>query len=277
VFVWTVNVGGDYFSTLRLPIVAGRALSRTDDVRAPRAAVVNETLARRLSPDGSALGRTFSTRHGTLVTVVGIARDAKYADFAERTPPLVYFPIDQVWQPHQTLLVRTAGAPAPLALGIQEAVRSFDVALPRPTVTTLESATGITLLPQRIAAIVTGVLGGVGLLLATLGLYGIIAYSVNRRTREMGVRVALGARRADVLRLVIGEGMRLAVGGVVIGLILATAVTRLIAGFLFDVSALDVVTFAGMSLLFIVVALLATYLPARRAAGADPMAALRSE
>jgi putative ABC transport system permease protein len=142
---------------------------------------------------------------------------------------------------------------------------------------TLEVASGITLLPQRIAAIVTATLGGVGLLLAALGLYGIIAYSVNRRTREMGVRVALGARRADVLRLVVREGMRLAFGGVVIGLVLSAAAGRLIAGFLFDVSTLDLVTFAGMSTLFVVVALLASYLPARRAAGADPMTALRSE
>ena len=276
VFVWLVNVGGDYFSTLRIPVMAGRALAPTDDERAPRVAVINETLAKRLAPDGTALGRSF-TRDGQLVTVVGIARDAKYADLTETTPPLVYYSVEQFWQSNQTLLVRTAGNPAQLAAGIHDAVRSIDPSLPRAAVTTLESATGITLLPQRIAAIVTGALGGVGLLLAALGLYGVIAYSVSRRTHEMGIRVALGARRADVLGLVFREGMRLAVSGVVIGLVLAAGATRLIAGLLFDVSSLDAVTFVGMSVLFIGVALMATYLPARRAARSDPMAALRSE
>jgi predicted permease len=275
-FVWLVNVGSDYFSTLRIPVVAGRALARTDDDRAPRVAVINETLAKRLAPNGNALGRTF-TRHGQLVTVVGVARDARYADLAETTPPLVYYSNEQFWESRQTLLVRITGNPAQVASGIQAALRSLDPMLPRPGVTTLENATGITLLPQRIAAIVTGVLGGVGLLLATLGLYGVIAYSVNQRTREMGIRVALGARPFDVLGLVFREGIRLAVAGVAIGLVLAAAATRLIAGFLFDVSSLDAITFVGMSTLFIAVASVAIALPARRAAGSDPMTALRSE
>lgn len=275
-FVWFVNVGGDYFSTLRVPVMAGRALARTDDERAPRVAVINETLAKRLAPNGNALGRAFA-RGNELVTVVGIARDVKYADLTETTPPLVYYSVDQFWQSNQTLLVRVAGNPSQLASTIHDVIRSIDSSLPRTTVTTLETATGITLLPQRIAACVTGVLGGVGLLLAALGLYGVIAYSVNRRTREMGIRVALGARRSDVLGLVFREGMRLTVSGVVIGLILAAAATRLIAGLLFDVSSLDAITFAGMSVLFIAVALAAIYLPARRAASSDPMTALRSE
>ena len=126
-------------------------------------------------------------------------------------------------------------------------------------------------------AIVTGVLGGVGLLLAAVGLYGIIAYSVSRRTREIGVRVALGAQRWDVLGMVVREGMRLAGTGVVVGVLMAVAATRLIAGLLFNVSPIDGMTFAGMSVLFIAVALLASYLPARRAAATDPLTALRSD
>jgi predicted permease len=275
-FTWLTNVGGDYFGTLRMPIVAGRALSASDDDTRSPVAVVNETFARRLSNDGNVLGHTVM-RRGKTVTIVGIAKDAKYANLSEATPPMIYFPMLQAWQPHQTILIRGSVTIPHLTTGIRAAMREIDPAVPAPAVVTLERASGITVLTQRIAAIVTGTLGGIGLLLATLGLYGIIAYSVNRRTREIGLRIALGARPADVQRLVVREGMRLAFGGVALGLLLSAAATRLIAGFLFDVSALDAVTFASMSLLFVGVALVASYLPARRAAGSDPMTALRSE
>jgi ABC-type antimicrobial peptide transport system permease subunit len=154
---------------------------------------------------------------------------------------------------------------------------SINPSLPRPRVTTLRQASSIVLLPQRLAAIVTGVLGAVGLLLASVGLYGVMAYSANRRTREIGVRVALGAQRWNVLDLMMREGMRLAGLGILIGLVLAAAATRLMARFLFNVSPLDVATFAGMSIVLVSVALLATYLPARRAAALDPLLALRTE
>jgi ABC-type antimicrobial peptide transport system permease subunit len=139
----------------------------------------------------------------------------------------------------------------------------------------LKTATRVALLPQRVAAMVTGTLGGVGLLLATAGLYGIVAYSVSRRTREIGLRMALGARQGDVLRQIVGEGMLLAAKGVFLGLLLAAGATQLMKRFLFGVSPVDAVTFAGMSILFLAVALLASYLPARRAAEAEPMMALR--
>jgi putative ABC transport system permease protein len=183
----------------------------------------------------------------------------------------------QLWRPDQSILVRTAGDAASVAPAIQAAVRAIDVALPRPDVRTLRDETSIVLLPQRVAAMVTGVLGGVGLLLAVVGLYGVIAYSVTRRTREIGVRVALGAQRSDVLRLVLREGMGLATIGVVIGVALAAGATRLIAGLLLAVDPLDGATFAAMSGLLIAVTLLASYVPARRAARSDPMVALRSD
>jgi predicted permease len=275
--VWLSTVGADYLAALRIPVVQGRALARTDDERAPRVAVVNETLARRFWPDGSALGRTFGFR-GEQVTVVGIARDAKYDGPAEATPPFVYFSVAQFWEPRQTLMVRAArGTDERLAPAIQRAVRAIDPALPAPAVSTLREENGIVLLPQRVAAMVTGVLGGVGLLLASVGLYGTIAYSAGRRTREIGIRLALGARRADVLGMVVGDGMRLVGLGVAAGLLLAAAASRLLTRLLFGLSPLDVGTFAGMSALFVVVALVASYLPARRAAASDPMVALRAE
>ena len=270
------NVDADYFAVLRLPLASGRPIERTDDARAPRVAVVNETLARTLWPDGGALGRTFRF-HDERVTVVGVARDAKYASLAEQTPPMVYFPLAQQWRPAQTLILRSTVSPEQLAPAIQRAVRAFDPMLPRPAVGTLAHENSIVLLPQRVAATVTGALGAVGLLMASVGLYGLIAYSVGRRTREIGIRVALGARRAQVLGMIVRQGMRLTGAGVLLGLVAAAAATRLIARFLFDLSPLDPLTFAGSSALFLSVALLASYLPARRAAASDPMVALRNE
>jgi predicted permease len=271
-----VNVDRDYFAVLRLPIVGGRAFDATDDERAPRVAVINETLARRQWPDGNAIGSTFVARGGT-VRIIGIARDAKYANLTEATPSFVYFPMAQSWSGGQTLLVRTTADPVTLGPILRDAVRDIDPALPPPTVTTLERETSIVLLPQRVAASVTGVLGALGLMLAAVGLYGVMAYSASRRSREIGIRVALGAHRSDVLRIMLRQGLRLAGMGVIIGLVLAGAATRIMAGLLFGVSPLDAITFAAMSAVFIGVALVATYVPARRAAAADPMVVLRGE
>jgi predicted permease len=265
-----------YFDVVRIPFLLGRPFASSDDERSARVAIVNETLAKRLAPDGNALGRTFGFRRQR-VTVVGVVRDSKYGSLTERTPAFLYVPVAQQWRPDLAIMVRTTVAPASLAPALRDAVREIDPALPRPLLRTLEQETSIVLFPQRIAAIVTGVLGGVGLLLAAVGLYGIIAYSVSRRTREIGVRVALGAQRWDVLGMVVREGMRLAGTGVVVGVLMAAAATRLIAGLLFNVSPIDGMTFAGMSVLFIAVALLASYLPARRAAATDPLTALRSD
>lgn len=269
-------VDAEYLAVLRIPLQSGRAIAETDDESAPRVAVVNETFARRFWPNGSALGQTF-TYLRQRITIVGVAADAKYGSLSEQTPGFAYFPVRQQIPTSLVMLVRSTSSPEAMATGIQAAVRAIDPLLPRPLVTTLRQSNAIVLLPQRIAAIVTGVMGGVGLLLATLGLYGIIAYSVNRRTREIGLRVALGAARRDVVRLIVREGMRLAVVGVLVGLVLAVAATRLLSGLLFSVSPLDATTFIAMSALFVTVAFVASYLPARRAAGADPMAALRGE
>ena len=270
------DVDAGYFSVLRMPIVRGRPFAASDDERAPNVAVINETLARRAWPEGDAIGSTFEFR-GERVTVVGIARDAKYADLGPETPSFAYFPISQLWRPAHTLLVRTEGDPLGLAPALERSIHSIDPAIPRPTVVSLEQATSIVLLPQRVASMVTGALGVLGLLLAAVGLYGIIAYSASRRTREIGVRVALGARRADVLGLIVRDGMRLAAVGAILGLVLAAGATRLLESFLFGVSPLDVVTFALGAAVFLGVALVASYLPARTAAAEDPVEALRAE
>lgn len=275
------QVGPEYFATLRLPIVAGRPIEPADDERSMRVAVVNTTFAHRFWPDRSALGRTF--RYGDQrITIVGIARDARYASLTESwqgasTPPVVYLPLAQQWRQRMVLMVGTRVAPATLAPAIQDAAQSIDRGVPRLSIMTLTDAMSLGLLPQRVAALVTGVLGAIGLVLAAIGLYGIIAYSVGRRTKEIGIRLALGARAADVLRMILGEGLRLTAVGVAIGLALAAALTRLIAGFLVGLSPLDGVTYAGVAVVFVGVALVASWIPARRAAGSDVAEVLRSD
>jgi predicted permease len=274
--VWLSNVDPEYFAVLRVPLLAGRDFTEADDAQAPRVAVINETLARRYWPDGSAVGRTFQMRNER-VTIVGIARNTKYGTLSEDPVALAYLPLAQYPSPKQTLLVRTTGDPAAIAPAIHRAIRAIDPGLPRPTMIPLRDANSIVLLPQRVAAIVTGVLGAAGLLLSSVGLYGIIAYSVGRRTREIGIRLALGARTTGVVGMIVREGMQLAAIGVVIGVVLAAAGARLIERFLFSVSPLDAATFGGMALVFVLVAFVASYLPARRAALTDPMAILRTE
>jgi predicted permease len=269
-------VDTDYFRTIGIPMIAGRTFVHADDRAAPKVAIVNETLGRRIAADGSAIGRTFRYRDA-VVTIVGVARDAKYATLLETTPPFAYFPLAQIWSPAPTLLVKTTGGSERFADELRQAVMSIDPNLPPPRVVTLQRATSIVLLPQRAGALVTAGLGGVGLLLAAAGLYGILAFSASRRTREIGIRIALGAARADVLRMMVTEGMRLGAAGIAVGLALAAATTRLMQGWLFGVSPLDAQTFAGMAAVFAGVALVASYIPARRAAGADPVAALRGE
>jgi predicted permease len=270
------NVDAGYFELLRLPILSGRALDATDVTGSPPVAVVNETLARRFWPGGDAVGRSF-LRRGERIQVVGVARDAKYEFLGEETPAFAYFPLAQQWQPVQSLMVRGAGDPAALVGTIQEAVLAIDPTLPRVRVVSLVEANAIVLWPQKVAAIVTAMLGGTGLLLAAVGLYGLIAWSVSRRTREIGIRMALGAHRTTVQGMIVREGMRLAGWGVALGLVLAAAATRLLASLLFDVSAWDPLTFGGMSLLFAGVAILASWLPARRASRSDPMLVLRGD
>lgn len=271
-----MQVGDGYFDVMRVPILRGRPLVTSDNGPAPRVVVVNETLVRRFWPKGDAIGRTFQF-HDSTFTVVGVARDAKYDSIDEVIPPVVYFSIEQEELTARVLLVRSVQEPNAVSVALQRAVLSTNPGLPRPTVTTVERANRVGMLPQRIAATATTLFGSVGLFLAAVGLYGIISYVVARRTREIGVRVALGAPRAHVVSMIVNEGFRLTVPGVAIGLALATGVTRLLSKFLFGVSPLDLATFAVMSALLIAVGALASYLPARRAANTSPLTALRAE
>ncbi len=273
------TVSDGYFETMQVDIVRGRGLDTRDGSGAPGVVVVNESFARRFWPRADPLGQGLSVQGpaGPFLTVVGVARDGKYQSMTEDPTPFVYFPLAQEYSPILTLVARVHREPAAALRAVRSSLLSVDPDLPIFSAQTLEEHLALTLLPQRVAAIVLGSFGGVALLLAAMGIYGIVAYSVSQRTREIGVRVALGAARRDVVRLMVRNGMRPVVVGVGIGLITALAVTRLLKAFLTGVSPTDPATFAGVVLAFLGVALWAALLPARRAARIDPLVALRSE
>ncbi|HEY7234315.1 MAG TPA: ADOP family duplicated permease, partial [Gemmatimonadaceae bacterium] len=239
-----LQVDAGYFSTLRMPLVLGRGIARTDDQHAPSVAVVNETFVHRFMTSGSVLGRAIRYRDAR-VSIIGVVRDAKLESLDERVPPRVFFPIDQQWESKRALLVRSTGDSRALAASIQRAVRNLDGTAPRPTVVPLETAMSIGVMPQRIAASVTGALGLVGMILATVGLYGIVAYSTTRRAHEIGIRLALGATASDVLRMVLRGGMSLTMVGVAVGVVVAAGASRVVASLLYGVSSIDPVAYGA--------------------------------
>jgi predicted permease len=274
------SISPEYFATLGVPLVQGRDFAPADGPGAPLVVIVNETLARRLWPDQDPVGRRLRLygREEPLREVIGVAKDGKYDELTERPRSFLYFPERQHADLSDiSLVVRTTGDPRPLAGALTAAVHELDPTLPIFRLETLEQSLVNRLDKERGASSLLGVFGTLALLLAALGLYGVMAYAVSQRTREIGIRVALGARQADVLRQFVGEGVRLAVVGVVIGLVLSVALTRVIAQFLYGVTATDVATFAAGALVLCVVAVAASWLPARRAARVDPMVALRAE
>ena len=272
-------VDTSYFETLGIRFLAGREFTSTDAADRTAVAIVNETFTRRAWPNaspGEAVGRTYLSGDRP-VTIVGVAADSKYSTLSEPSTPFVYRPQAQRWDAGRTLFVRMNGDPASAARTVQEAVRSVDPLLPRVSVTTLTREASMALLPQRVAAIVTGVLGVAGVILAAIGLYGLVSYGVTLRLREIGVRLALGASRADVVRMVLSQGLRLTAAGAALGLVASAFATQVVKSYLLNVSAMDGVAFTGGVVVLLVVAVLAAVVPARRAGSADPLIVLRTE
>ena len=273
--VSTTTVAPGYFEAMRIPLLRGRTFDDRDAPGAPGAVIVNQAFARRYWPGQDPLGKTIRMGDGALA-VVGLVADGKYVTLGEEPRPFFYLPLLQDHASSATLIAR-AGDPVAALASVREVVRGLDRDLPVHDVKTLTDHLSLSLLPARLAAAVLGVIGLVALGLAGLGLYGVITYSVAQRTREIGLRVALGARRRDVVRLIVGQGMKLTAIGLLLGLVLAGAAARALSSLLYGVSPGDPATFAGVTALLAGVALLACYLPARRAARVEPMTALRHE
>jgi len=273
-----ITVGSaHYLETLGIPLMRGRALSDVDQPNTPTSVVINETMAKRFWPDQDALGKRFKFfGQQNFNQVVGIAKDSKYNFIGEEPTPYIYQATTQVYQPQLSLFVKAARPEAVLGT-VRGEVQQLDRNLPLTGVFTLTEIFDQSLWAPRMGASLLAVFAGLSLVLAVIGIYGVMAYAVSQRRRELGIRMALGASRADVLRLVVLQGLRLTMMGVACGLVASFAASRLIASMLFDVSPTDVVTFVAVPALLALAALGASYLPARRATRIDPMVALRYE
>ena len=273
-------VGPGYFQTMGTAVLRGREFTERDNEASPGVAIVNETMARRYWPEQEALGKRIALkREGPYLEVVGVVRDGKYVFLGEEPRAFFYLPFEQHYRGEMTLVLRSAGDDPGVLAGVRQVVRELDRDLPLYDVKTMTShlRDGLALLFVRLAARLATAFGLLGLVLAVVGVYGVVSYSVSQRTHEIGIRMALGAQSFDVLKLVLGQGLVLTLAGVVIGLGAAFAVTRVMTSLLYGVSSSDPLTFSLISILLLGVALAASFIPARRALGVDPMVALRYE
>src|SRR5262245_15416809 len=267
----------DYFQAIGIPLLRGRQFTEAEMKPQTEAAIVNNAFAKKFWPDEDPLGKYILLQDDSLprapIVVVGVAGDVKQFGLHTEPRPEIYLPMRRH---SMTLIVRTNGNPAQWAAAVREAVKSLDN---RTAIgmRTLEQMVSRSTWSRGALALMMGVLGAVALLLAAMGIYGVISYLVAQRTREMGIRLALGAQKRDLLKLILWQGLTLTMIGVAAGLALSLALTRFLSSLLFGVSAADPITFASIALMLAVVALMAGFLPARRATKVDPIIALRSE
>jgi len=273
-------VGAGYFASLGIPLLVGRTFGPQDTTASAKVAVVNETMARQLFPAGSPIGRHFGIggpEHANEIEVVGVVKDAKYDSLKEHPQPADFIPYSQHIQYLGDFEVRSSGDPKMIASAVRRAIAEVDHNLPVSGVTTLAEQVGRSVASQRLVARLSAFFGLLAVFLACIGIYGLMSYAVTRRTNEIGIRMALGAGRANVLWLVMGEILALAALGITIGVPAALAGDRVVSSLLFGLSSNDPVTMLTAPAILLVVAALAGYLPARRASKVDPMVALRYE
>jgi putative ABC transport system permease protein len=275
-------VGLDYFQTMHIPLVAGRDFSARDTRDATPVIIVNQALARKFFPNDNPIGKR--TKPGVsdsgpekMREIVGVVGDVKHRALWREADPESYVPYDQVAIGQMFVVVRTQGDPASLLPAVREQVKALDSEVPLYAVKTLEDYVAASMASRKFISVLCGVFAGAGLLLAVVGLFGVMSYTVSQRTHELGVRAALGAARVDILQLILRQGMTMTAVGIAVGVVGALAVTRVLSSQLFGIKATDPLTFVGVALVLAAVALAACYFPARRATRVDPMVALRYE
>ena len=273
----TTSISLDYFRTMETRLLQGRDFTAQDDAQSPPVAIVNEAFARRFWPGENPIGKRFNFTTGKWIEIVGVAQNGKYSSLAEQPKPFVYLPLAQNYESKVTLIARGAGDLNLLMAAIRNEIQGLDRNLPLYDARTMLEHMELPLAPARVAATALGGFGALALMLATVGIFGVTSHAVTQRTREIGVRIALGASSKEIFKLIIGQGALLVGIGVGIGLGVAGLGTRLLANFLFGLSALDPLTFVGVTALLTATAFLACFLPARRATKADPMVVLRQE
>ena len=275
------SISPGYFRTMGIPLLAGREFTARDDRAAPPVAVINETMARRFFPDADPVGKRIRISHymGEAVAheIVGVARDAKQMSLNDEVGLEMYVPDQQYPWLSTALVVRTRTDAAAIVPAVRRAVSQVDKNQPATNAKTMEQLIAESTSQPRFYALLLGAFAALALVLAAVGIYGVTSYSVAQRTHEIGIRMALGAQSRDVLRMIVGQGLVLTLAGVAVGLAASLALTRVMSGLLYGVGATDPATFAAVSLLLLCVALVACYLPARRATKVDPLIALRHE
>jgi putative ABC transport system permease protein len=268
----------DYFRTMQIPLLKGREFTSQDRKGSPGVVIINEALARSQWPNQDPIGKRFRIGFEKEPReIVGVVGSIKQTTLDAEVRPAMFMPHLQSPNGGMTVLVRTTGEPLAIAAAVREQVRGLDKEVPVTHIRTMDQVFGASVAQPRFSMLVVALFALLALVLSAVGIYGVMAYSVSRRAHEIGVRMALGARRGQVLKLVLKEGMTLVALGIAIGLFGAFALTRLLATLLFGVSAKDPITFIAVSTLLAAVAFIACYIPARRATKVDPLVALRYE
>jgi putative ABC transport system permease protein len=271
-------IGRNFFSTMGIPIVQGRDFNSQDKEGGPSVVIVNEELARRYFSGQNAIGKRIRMGSDSPQReIIGIARTAKYRNLREQPLPFIYIPLAQEYQGGMTMMVHTESDPSALLPTVRNEMRALNKDVPVYSVQTMTERIGGQLAADRMIAVLLSVFGGAALLLASIGVYGVMGYSVAQRTREIGIRMALGAERIDIVKLIVRQGLTLVLIGTGVGLVIALALTRVLKSLLFGISATDPLTFTVIVTLMMFVGFLACYLPARKATKVDPLVALRYE
>jgi len=268
----------DYLQTMRIPLLRGRVFNEQDIAGVKPVVIINQTVAQKYFPAQDAVGKHLANSRDKIeMEIVGIVGDVKFTGLNTPYIPEMYMPQAQNPAATMTLVVRSTSNAQPLIAAVRQKTAEIDPDLPLSNIASMSEVVSASVAQPRLTTQFTGFFAALAMMLTAVGIYGVLAYSVTQRTHEMGIRMALGASRGEILKMVVGQGMKLVLSGLVLGLVVSLAVTRLLTTLLFGTSARDPLTFVAVTLLLIIVALLAAYIPARRASQVDPIVALRYE